>query len=128
MAVDSLHNRDHEKAFIRDANQWLLNHTPQHASILSNNEYLAYFSQRQLDWKVASYTRFDLATMLAVEQYWRGKDFLVMRVTRHNVAAWEAFLQQYSLEETMVFDGGRHGRVAIVKLPSTGEAGDEIQP
>ncbi|MCP5166159.1 MAG: hypothetical protein H6989_02135 [Pseudomonadales bacterium] len=128
MAGDSLHNRDHEKAFMRDAAQWLQTHTPQQASLVSNNEYLAYFSQRQLDWKVATYVHFDLEKLLAVEKYWRGKDFLVMRVTRHNVTAWEAFLQRYSLEETMVFDGGRHGRVAIVKLPSTGEAGDEIQP
>lgn len=128
MTVDSLYNSDHEKAFIRDAKQWLLTHTPEQASIVSNDKYLAYFSRRQVDWKAASYANFDLERMLAGPEHWRQKDFLVMRVTRHNVTAWEAFLQQYSLVETMVFDGGRHGRVAVVELPNAGEAGDDIQP
>jgi hypothetical protein len=124
MVGDSLHNRDHEKAFIRDAKNWVLEHTPAEASLVSNNEYLAYFSRREVDWRVASYTRFDLEALLGVDRYWRDKDYLVMRVTRHNERFWRAFLQRQSLEETMVFDGGRHGQVAIVELPGRARAAE----
>lgn len=123
MAGDSVHNRDHEKAFIRDARDWVLEHTPQEARVVSNNEYLAYFSRRPFDWKVATYNRFQLENLLGVDRYWRDSDYLVMRVTRHNEETWEAFLQREALQETMVFDGGRHGRVAIVKLPARADFG-----
>lgn len=129
MSLDSLHNRDHEKVFIRDAKDWLLTHTHQRASLVSNNEYLAYFSRRDFDWKVATFNRFDLQKLLSAQHYWRDKDYLAMRVTRHNAQAWAAFLQQESLTEEMVFDGERHGKVAIVKLRhNTEDASRETQP
>lgn len=129
LSVDSLHNRNHEKAFIRDAKNWLLTNTPQRASLVSNNEYLAYFSRRDFDWKVATFNRFDLQKLLSAQHYWRDKDYLAMRVTRHNTQAWSAFLRQHSLKEMMVFDGQGHGKVAIVKLRhNTEDANREAQP
>lgn len=128
MTADTVHNLRYQKAFIRDAADWLVSHTPEQASVVSNDEYLAYFSRRQLDWQVATYTRFELEKILANEAYWRDKDFLVMRLKRHNQAAWQAFLQQQSLQETIVFDGGRHGKVAIVELNKARGDSDDIQP
>jgi len=128
MTADSVHNLRYEKAFIRDAADWVVNHTPEQASIVSNDEYLAYFSRRQLDWKVATYTRFELETILAHGAYWQDKDFLVMLVKRRNQVAWEAFLQQQSLQEMVVFDGGRHGKVAIVDLKNARGDSHDVQP
>ena len=128
MAADSVHNLRYQKAFIRDAADWLVTHTPEQASIVSNDQYLAYFSRRQLDWKVATYTRFELENILAHGAYWQDKDFLVMLVKRRNQAAWEAFLQQQSLQEMVVFDGGRHGKVAIVDLKNARGDSHDVQP
>jgi hypothetical protein len=116
MSLDSLHKLDYQKTFIADAAEWLRTNTPDTASIASNNQYLAYFSDRDFDWPAAARKGFDLNRILADPALWRDRDYLVMRVNRANTEAWQAFLSDHSLVESAVFDGGRHGKVAIVKL------------
>ena len=116
MTLDTLHNRDHEKAFVRDAADWLAANAPPGATLVSNEHYLAYFSGLSVDWREAGYRGFDLRRMLASPEFWRSQDYLAMRVRREDREAWEAFLDRYSLQEAAVFDGGRHGEVSIVAL------------
>ena len=116
MTLDTLHNRNHEKAFVRDATEWLAANAPPGATLVSNEHYLAYFSGLSVDWREAEYRGFDLRRILASPDFWRTRDYLAMRVRREDQEAWEAFLRRYSLQETAVFDGGRHGKVSIVAL------------
>ena len=128
MSLDSLHNLDYQKRFIRDAAQWLRANTPGHASLVSNNQYLAYFSSRRFDWETATANEFQLWNILADAERWRTHDFMAMRVRRGDTAAWQDFLQAHSLRETLFFEGGRHGRISIVQLHPAGKSGpDEHQ-
>ena len=116
MSADTLHNTDYQKAFIADAADWLRTNTPPAASIASNNQYLAYFSGREFDWLSATRNGFDINRILADPALWHHRDYLAVRVKRADTAAWETFLSDHSLVESAVFDGGRHGKVAIVDL------------
>ena len=124
MSIDTLHKLDYQKAFIADAADWLRANTSPAASIASNNQYLAYFSERQFDWPAATRNGFDINRILADPKLWHDRDYLAMRVRRANTAAWETFLSDHSLVESAVFDGGRHGKVAIVKLADAREVGE----
>lgn len=123
MWLDSLHNLDYQKAFIRDAADWLRTNTPSSASLASNNPYLAYFSDRQFKWPTANRKGFEINRILASPARWADRDYLAMRVSRRDTAAWDAFLRDHSLTEMVVFEGGRHGKVAIVELAGAPEAG-----
>lgn len=116
MCVDSLHNTDGEKAFIREAAEWVAEYTPAGASIASNHKYIAYFSEREFDWKYASSIKFDTQRLLASEEHWRSKDFLAVLIKRHDLWVWEQFAEQESLREVAVFDGGRHGVVFVIQV------------
>ncbi len=116
MSLDSLHNSDYQKAFIRDATHWLEDNTPADAGLVSNDKYIAYFSGRRVDWDAAYRHRFDLQSMLADEALWSGSDYLAMLVRRREDPAWHSFLERQGLEEAVRFGGGRHGSVAIVRL------------
>ena len=116
MSLDTLHNRDHEKAFMRDAAEWLNANAPPASTLVSNDQYLAYFSGLSVDWHGCESRGFDLRRLLASPQFWRSQDYLAMRVRRGDRAAWEAFLARNALREAAVFDGGRHGEVSIVAL------------
>ena len=116
MSLDTLHNRDHEKAFVRDATEWLIANAPPTSTLVSNEQYLAYFSGLSFDWREADYRGFDLWPLLASPEFWRDRDYLAMRVRGEDLAAWQAFLNDNGLRETAVFDGGRHGKVSIVAI------------
>ena len=116
MSIDTLHNRDHEKAFIRDAAEWLAANAAPESRLVSNEKYLAYFSGMSFDWREAEHRGFDLRQLLASPAFWRHQDYLAMRIRRGDQEAWEAFLRRQGLRETAVFDGGRHGVVSIVAL------------
>ena len=121
MAGDSLHNRDYEKAFIRDASNWLLANTPAQASLASNNQHIAYFSRRKFNWNTATYNEFELQKILSHKEYWQDDDYLAMRVTRADEQFWKLFLQENSLVEAIVFEGGARGRVSIVRVPESAQ-------
>ena len=116
MSLDTLHNRDHEKAFVKDATEWLIANAPPASTLVSNEQYLAYFSGLSFDWREADYRGFDLWPLLASPEFWRDRDYLAMRVRGEDLAAWQAFLNDNGLRETAVFDGGRHGKVSIVAI------------
>ena len=120
MSLDTLHNNDYQKAFIRDAGNWLLENTPADASLVSNNHYLAYISMRQFDWDLAASRKFTWQKLLAPGEHWQSRDYLAMRIEPQDVIAWERFLRLHGLTETIVFEGGRRGKVCIVQLPRTG--------
>ena len=116
MSLDSVHNNDYRKAYLRDAANWLQHHTPEQASLISNSHYLAYFSGRQFDWKKATASNFEWRKLLGYQQHWQGGDYLAMLIEPQDIPSWEAFLRDNSLTETIAFDGGRHGMVSIVHL------------
>lgn len=116
MCLDSVHNKDAEKAFIRDAAEWIAEYTPQEASLASNHKYIAYFSERNFDWKFASSIRFNTQKLLSSEKHWRSKDFLAVVIKRRDQWLWEQFVVKGKLREIAQFDGGRHGSVYIVQI------------
>ena len=118
VSVDSLTNSDHRKVFIRDANDWVVSHTPEHASLVTNNKYIAYFSKREIDWDSATRIGFKTQRILGDPSLWADRDYMVMFVRNRESADWEAFLEQNSLAVSQVFDGGKYGNVSIVKLAS----------
>lgn len=117
MCLDSLHNSKHEKRFIRDARDWLVQHTPQDAQLLSNDKYLAYFSARAFNWPAANGHHFALEGMLEDTALLQQQDYLAMRVSAAELSQWGRFLQQHELQEIAVFEGGRHGSIRIVATP-----------
>ena len=48
-------------------------------------------------------------------------DYLAMRVTRADEQFWKLFLQENSLVEAIVFEGGARGRVSIVRVPESAQ-------
>ncbi len=119
MSADMLHNHDYRKAYIREAAQWLAGNTPSDASLLTNDRYIAYFSQRQMEWrrgKPAVY-QFDASTLTENPELWLEVDYLAVAIKPRQLPAWQHFLQTYSLTELVVFDGGRMGRIVVVKNP-----------
>ncbi len=116
MCLDTLHNTDYQKAFIRDAARWLRENTPEDASLVSNDEYIAYFGARAVDWEAAYGENFALRRMLKNRSLWAGSDYLAMRVRQREAEEWQAFLARQGLQEVARFDGGRHGSIGIVRL------------
>ena len=112
--LDSLDNARSEKIFIRDATLWLAENTPEHATLVTNERYIAYFSGRDIEWDSASRKRFDMWSMLSDDAFWGGRDYLAMLVRPPDAARWRTFLQRHGLHEIVVFEGGRHGDVRIV--------------
>ena len=117
MSLDTLHNGDHEKAFIAEATQWVVEHTPEDAAIVSNEKYIAYFSQREFDWVGVQGKRFSLEAILGSGRLWRTRDYLVIYLKRRQEERWGQFLEDEQLQEIQSFGGGRKGRVAVVKVP-----------
>lgn len=116
MSLDSLHNTDYQKAFIRDAARWLREETPKNSTLVSNDKYIAYFSGRSVDWEAAYELHFSLERMLKQRALWSRADYLAMRVRPRETADWQTFLEQHDLREVARFDGGRHGSIGIVHL------------
>ena len=116
MTADTLHNGSREKAFIRDATHWVVQNTDENASLVSNEKYIAYFSQREFDWAAIQAIHFSLGAIMESPRMWRDRDYLVMYIKPIREELWKNFLQQHGLEEQQSFGEGRKGRVAIVQL------------
>jgi hypothetical protein len=115
---DSLHNSDYKKAYIRDAASWLRDHTPSDACLMSNELYIAYFSEREYDWSTWSAHDFRVADFAARPELWRNCDYLAVEIKRREEQPWQDMLQQYKLRELKVFKGQR-SRIAIVETIAT---------
>jgi hypothetical protein len=118
MSADMLHNHNYRKAYIHDAAQWLAENTADDASLLTNDRYIAYFSNKQLEWARGKPVQFqfDVDTLARQPDLWRGVDYLAVSVPRRQVEQWQTFVRARGLTEIAVFDGGRMGLVAVVKL------------
>lgn len=115
MSLDSLHNQDYKKAFIGDATEWLLNHTPAQATLVTNSSYIAYFSQREFTWSKEA-TEFTVEDLQENPQRWQQTDYLVLLVKKDQRARLQQFIDAYSLNEIKVFPGKRHGKISIIKI------------
>ncbi len=119
MTADTLHNGDHEKAFIAEATQWITENTPEDASIVSNEKYIAYVSDRNFDWVGVQGKRFARGEILESKRLWRRSDYIVMYLKPKREERWAQFLAEHQLVELESFGaGGRKGRVAIVSVPA----------
>ena len=116
MTADTLHNGDHEKAFIAEAAQWVKENTAEHASLVSNETYIAYFSEREFDWVAIQGRRFALGQILETPRLWRDRDYMVMYVKAKREQRWARFLEENQLRESRSFGGGRKGRVVVVNV------------
>jgi len=118
MSLDSVHNRDYEKYFIVDASNWVVANTPGDASISTNSSYIAYFSKRQFNWARGTFgLRYKVEDLKSIEKRWRDKDYLIVMMKVHEEESWQDFLSEAGLSELQTFDGGRHGKIAVVQLP-----------
>ena len=117
LAGDSLHNGDYRKVFIRDASDWLQQHTPATASIASNEMYIAYFSRRDYDWSHYKAYDYRVADLDSRPELWRGRDYLVMTVKPAELESWRAFAARGGGEEIAVFEGGGGASVRVLRLP-----------
>ncbi len=115
MSLDSLHNLNYQKRFIRDAADWLAVNTPTGSTLATNNQHLGWFSHRDVDWQAATEDGFELAPLLAAPDQWRDRDSLAVLVKVREEARWQAFLADTGLQPVVVFEGGRHGRVYILR-------------
>lgn len=122
MSADTLHNGDHEKAFIAEATRWVEDNTEHHASLVSNEKYIAYFSRREFDWAAIQGQRFNLGRILDKPQLWRDRDYLVMYVKPKREQRWSQFLADNGLRELESFGGGHKGRVAVVAVAAAAPA------
>ena len=120
MSLDSLHNQDYKKAFIGDATEWLLTHTPPKAALVTNSSYIAYFSQREFTWSKKA-TEFTVEDLQENPQRWQQTDYLVLLVKKDQRARLQQFIDAYSLNEIKVFPGKRHGKISIIKIGQDAE-------
>ncbi|RLA46529.1 MAG: hypothetical protein DRR04_04645 [Gammaproteobacteria bacterium] len=116
MSLDTLFHGGLEKVFIRDAKDWLVTNTSAHATLASNDKYIAYFSGREFDWSTANKNKSDMSAFLSSTSQWQERNYMAMRVRLRDTEVWEAFLKKYSLQEAAIFDGGSHGVISIVKI------------
>jgi hypothetical protein len=118
MSLDTLHNHDHEKAYIRDAAKWMREELPADASIMTNSSYIAYFSEREFYWGNREY-QFKVADLGDIHKKWQATDYLIVTMTRREISAWKDFLVQNHLIEIQAFPGKNLGKIAIVAVDKT---------
>jgi hypothetical protein len=119
LGADTLHNNNYRKAFLQDAAAWFESSTPERATLITNDRYVAYFSRREIEWgrgKPVNY-RFNAELLLQSPELVAGYDYLAVRLKPEEYEYWERFLAQQDLRETISFGGGRYGRLAVVALP-----------
>lgn len=120
LAVDTLHNNDYRKAYIRDAKQWLEANTPSDASLASNEMYIAYFSGRAYDWTYYEAHDYRVRDLLRRPELWQGRDYLVMVVKPGELNSWRQFVEQTGRDEVAAFEGdsGTSVRVLLLSAPN----------
>lgn len=121
MSADTLHNNHRDKIFVREATEWVRENTPADSVLVTNEKYIAYFSEREVNWPVLQGIQFRLEDILDNRQLWRRSDYLVMYLKDNRLEAWQAWLEEHSLEELRSFESGRKGRVSIVALERADE-------
>ena len=116
MSLDTLHNGDRDKLFIRDATEWVVENTPEGARIISNDKYIAYFSQREIDWGNALRHEFKWQAITEPLRNWESVDYLVIYVRNRDDRRWDAFMEANGFSELKSFQGDniKKGRVVIV--------------
>jgi len=117
LTVDSLHNFDYRKAYIRDARSWVMENTASDASIASNEMYIAYFSDRNYDWQHYEAHDYSVQDLSRRTELWQGRDYLVMTVKPNELSQWQQFAQTMGVEEIAVFEGASGSSVRILDLP-----------
>ncbi|TDG15843.1 hypothetical protein E2F43_06355 [Seongchinamella unica] len=116
MSADTLHNSDYQKAFIAEAASWVAQNTDSKASVVSNEKFIAYFSEREFDWVAIQGRRFALGQILDTPRLWRNRDYMVMYLKPKQEQRWSQFLASNNLRETRSFGGGNKGRVSVVRV------------
>ncbi len=117
MSLDTLHTGDRDKLFIRTATEWVRDTTPEDASIVTNEKYIAYFSEREFDWETALRLEFQWQDIMEHRRNWQPMDYLVIYVRNRDERRWGLFLEANGLEEFKTFQGDNDekGRVVVVK-------------
>lgn len=116
MTADTLHTGDWDKKFVRDATYWVRDNTPENTSLVSNERYIAYFSEREFDWVAVTAKRFDLNRIMATRRLWRDTNYMVVYLKPRQYESWYAFLEANSLQELRTFENGRKGKVSVVQV------------
>jgi hypothetical protein len=119
MTIDTLDNGSRDKIFIPEATQWIREHTPDNSRIVTNEKYIAYFSERQANWQGLLHVKFQLEAILAQEKLWRDSDYMVMHIRKRQRDEWNAWLAQNSLRELRSFKAEGEGMVSVVLLSPT---------
>ncbi len=117
MSIDVSGSLGNRKIYKRDASQWLVANTPQNTTILSNSKYVAYFSNRETDWRNLGAITFKATDLNVRPALWRDVDYIVVKVKSEEFDQWAVFLEKNSLVELQAFSGERHGKISIVKVP-----------
>jgi hypothetical protein len=117
LSIDSLYSSSWQKNFIGDATRWVAENTSADASVVSNEGYIGYFSNRQFDWQAMQDKRYVLESVVSRPRLWRDADYLVMYIKEPNEPLWRQFLSDNGLGELRSFSG-RRGRVSIVAIKS----------
>jgi hypothetical protein len=115
MSLDTLHNGDYKKAYIRTATEWIRQELPEDASIMTNSSYIAYFSEREFYWGNREY-QFKVADLEDIRKKWQATDYLIVMMKRREISDWRDFLARNDLVEIQSFPGKSHGKIAIVAL------------
>ena len=116
MSIDVSGSLGSRKIYLREASQWLISNTHEDATIVSNSKYVAYFSDRETDWGNFTGFSFRPADLGKRPALWRDVDYIVVKIRPDEFDQWSAFLKQNSMTELQTFQGGRHGKIGIVKV------------
>lgn len=120
MSLDTLHTGDRDKAFINTATQWVKATTPATSRVLANEPYIAYFSERSVDWNALLHIRADFDAFISKPQLWGDTNYMVIYLKKKQYAAWQTFLEANALVELRTFDGADKGMVSVVEIhPAT---------
>ena len=114
-SIDSLTNRDYEKAYIREATEWYVDNAPPNASMVSNNSYIAYFGSGEFTWG-KKHEAFRIEDLSKKADDWQEANYLIVSIKPHQFTQWRNFLAGNDLRELKVFPGDRHGQVSIIKV------------
>lgn len=126
MTIDTLDTGSRDKIFIPEATRWVRDHTPESSRLVTNEKYIAYFSERQANWKALLKVKFQLDAILDNDALWRDSNYMVMHIRARQRDEWYAWLAENSLQELRSFDAGGKGLVSVVALtPGQQEPGNQ---
>jgi len=118
MSIDVAGHIGNRKIYIRNASEWVVENTPENATLVTNIKYLAYFSKRETEWRNLGAISFNAPDLSRRAKLWRNSDYIVVRVRSSEADQWSDFLNAYSMTELNTFDGGNYGKISIVAVPA----------